>query len=188
MLFRSQSPLNYDCEPDIILMDGDYSALSLSAIQKYPNAIKIIEASKITEEVTTLCRISDYIICSKEFAELITKERINYKEPNSLKNVLNKLSSYFKGQIIVTQEEKGCLYKVEDKIKMMSGLKVFASDTTGAGDIFLGAFTYGLTKKLPLEKCLKIANIAAGLSVKKIGSSYSIPEVEEVYKIYEKNR
>ena len=185
---KLQSPLNYDCEPDIILMDGDYSALSLSAIQKYPNAIKIIEASKITEEVTTLCRISDYIICSKEFAELITKERINYKEPNSLKNVLNKLSSYFKGQIIVTQEEKGCLYKVEDKIKMMSGLKVFASDTTGAGDIFLGAFTYGLTKKLPLEKCLKIANIAAGLSVKKIGSSYSIPEVEEVYKIYEKNR
>ena len=53
---------------------------------------------------------------------------------------------------------------------------------------FAGAFVYGLTRNLPLEKCLKIANIAAGMSVKKVGASNSIPDVEEVYKIYEKNR
>lgn len=181
-------PRNYNFEPDIILMDGDHFSLAEEAIQKYPKAIKIIDAGKVTEEVTRLCRFCDYIVCSKEFAELITKERINYNEPDSLKVVLNKLSELYKGQIIITQEEKGCLYKIDDKIKMMSGLKVFAKDTTGAGDIFHGAFTYGLTRNLPLEKCLKIANIAAGISVKTIGSSNSIPEVEEVYKIYEKNR
>ena len=71
---------------------------------------------------------------------------------------------------------------------MMSGIKVNANDTTGAGDIFHGAFAYGIAKKLPLEKCLKISNIAAGVSVKTLGSSISIPDVEEVYKIYEKNR
>ena len=169
-------------------MDGEHFSLAKNAIQKYPNAIKIIDAGKVTEETISLCAVCDYIICSKEFAELATKERIDYNEPDTLKVVLNKLESMFKGIIIVTQEEKGCLYKVEDKIKMMSGLKVFAKDTTGAGDIFHGAFTYGLSKQLPIEKCLKIANIAAGISVKTIGSSNSIPEVEEVYKIYEKNR
>lgn len=183
-----EKPIAYDFEPDIILMDGEHFSLAKNAIQKYPNAIKVIDAGKVTEEVLSLCEVSDYIICSKEFAELATKERIDYNNPDTLKIVLNKLESMFKGIIIVTQEEKGCLYKVEDKIKMMSGLKVFAKDTTGAGDIFHGAFTYGLTQKLPIEKCLKIANIAAGISVKTIGSSNSIPEVEEVYKIYEKNR
>ena len=181
-------PRDYNFEPDILLMDGDHFSLAEEAIRKYPNAIKIVDAGKVTEEVTRLCKVCDYIVCSREFAELITKERIDYNKPDSLKVVLNKLSDLYKGQIIITQEEKGCLYKVEDKIKMMSGLKVFAKDTTGAGDIFHGAFTYGLTKGLPLEKCLKIANIAAGISVKTIGSSNSIPDVEEVYKIYEKNR
>ncbi len=182
------TPPTYNFTPDIILMDGEHYPLAIDAIEKFPNAIKVIDAGKVTEEVAKLCRVSDYIICSREFAELITKERINYKEPETLKVVLNKLTSLYKGQIIITQEEKGCLYKLDDKIKMMSGLKVFAQDTTGAGDIFHGAFVYGLSKKLPLEKCLKIANIAAGISVKRIGSTNSIPEVEEVYKIYEKNR
>ncbi len=181
-------PFTYNFEPEVLLMDGEHYSLAEDAIKKYPNAIKIVDAGKVTNETIELCKLSDYIICSKEFAELITKERIDYNEPDSLKVILNKLAELFKGQIVITQEEKGCLYKVEDKIKMMSGLKVFAKDTTGAGDIFHGAFTYGLTKGLPLEKCLKIANIAAGISVKKVGSSNSIPEVEEVYKIYEKNR
>ena len=39
-----------------------------------------------------------------------------------------------------------------------------AIDTTGAGDIFHGAFTYGIAKKIPLEETLKFANIVAGLS------------------------
>lgn len=181
-------PYEYDFVPDVLLMDGEHITLALDAIEKYPNAIKIIDAGKVNEDTIKLCEVSNYVICSKDFAELITMERINYNEPDSLKVVLNKLSNMFKGQIIITQEEKGCLYKVEDKIKMMSGLKVFAKDTTGAGDIFHGAFAYGITKNLPLEKCLKIANIAAGISVKKVGSSNSIPNVEEVYKIYEKNR
>lgn len=181
-------PYEYDFTPDVILMDGEHISLAKDAIEKYPNAIKIIDAGKVNEDIVKLCEVSDYVICSKDFAELITMERINYNEPDTLKVVLNKLANMFKGQIVITQEEKGCLYKVNDKIKMMSGLKVFAKDTTGAGDIFHGAFTYGLTKNLPIEKCLKIANIAAGLSVKKVGSSNSIPEVEEVYKIYEKNR
>lgn len=181
-------PYEYNFIPDVILMDGEHISLALDAIERYPNAIKIIDAGKVTDETIKLCELSNYIICSKDFAELITMERINYNEPDSLKVILNKLSNMFKGQIVITSEEKGCLYKVGDKIKMMSGLKVFAKDTTGAGDIFHGAFTYGIAKELPLEKCLKIANIAAGLSVKKIGSSNSIPNVEEVYKIYEKNR
>lgn len=181
-------PRTYNFEPDVILMDGDNYSLALDAIEKYPSSIKVMDACSVTDETDKLCKKCDYIICTKDYAELITKERIDYNSPDTLKVVINKLESLYRGQIIITQEEKGCLYKIDDKIKMMSGLKVFANDTTGAGDIFHGAFVYGITKSLPLEKCLKIANIAAGLSVKKIGSSNSIPQVEEVYKIYEKNR
>lgn len=180
--------INYDFEPDIILMDSEHYNLSAQAIKKFPSAIRIIDAGKLTEQTAALCKICDYVVCSREFAELASRERIDYANPNSLKIVMNKLSEQFPGTIIITQEEKGCLYKIDEKIKMMSGIKVNANDTTGAGDIFHGAFTYGIANNLPLEKCLKIANIAAGVSVKTVGSSISIPDVEEVYKIYEKNR
>lgn len=180
--------INYDFSPDIILMDGEHYNLSAQAIKKFPNAIRIIDAGKLTERTAALCKVCDYVVCSREFAELASRERIDYTKPDSLKVVMNKLTEQFPGTIIITQEEKGCLYKIDEKIKMMSGIKVNAIDTTAAGDIFHGAFAYGVAKKLPLEKILKIANIAAGISVKTIGSSISIPEVEEVYKIYEKNR
>ena len=180
--------IDYDITPDIILMDGENYNLSIKAIEKFPNSIKVMDAGKVTDKVTKLCSKSDYIICSKEFAELVTKIRIDFEDPNSFKLVLNKLNDMYKANIIITLENKGCLYKIEDKIKLMSGIKVHAIDTTSAGDIFHGAFIYGLTKNLPLEKCLKIANIAAGLSVKIPGSSNSIPDIMKVHSIYEKNK
>ena len=90
-------PIDYKIVPDIILMDGEHYSLALDAIEKFPNAIKIIDAGKVTEETGKLCELSDYIICSKEYAELITKERINYKNPDTLKIVLNKLTSMYSG-------------------------------------------------------------------------------------------
>jgi len=180
--------LDYDFTPDIILMDGEYYGLALDAIERFPNAIKVIDADKLTDNVKSLCKLSDYIICTREFAELSSLVRVDYTNPDTLKELLTKLYDQYDATVVVTQEDKGCLYKIQDKIKMMSGIKVSAKDTTGAGDIFHGAFVYGLSNNLPLEKCLKIANIAGGLSVKEIGATNSIPDVEEVYKIYEKNR
>ena len=59
-------------------------------------------------------------------------------------------------------------------------------DTTGAGDIFHGAFTYGIVSKMNYEEIIKLSNIAAGLSVTKLGSRNSIFTLEEVINVYEK--
>ena len=68
----------------------------------------------------------------------------------------------------------------------MPGLNVQAVDTTGAGDIFHGAFTYGIANNFDMEKVVTLANIAAGLSVMKIGSRLSIPNLSEVLDYYTK--
>lgn len=180
--------VEYDFTPDIIHVDGNYFESSMKAFDKFPNAIKVIDAGRITDELIKLCERVDYLVCSKGFAEVITKERFNFNNKNSLKSIYNKLEERFKTKIIVTLEDKGCLYKIDDKIKIMSALKVTAKDTTGAGDIFHGAFVYGLSQHLSLEKCLKIANITAGISVKTIGGRLSIPDVSKVYNVYDKNR
>lgn len=177
----------YEFTPDIIYTDGhDYGAAQ-NAITKYPNAIRIVDAGRVTRELLELCKYMNYIVCSKGFAETVSGLKINFEVPNSLVNVYSKLKARFPhANIIVTLEEKGALYVHNNQVKIMPGLKVEAKDTTGAGDIFHGAFTYGIANHYDIEKCVTLANIAGGLSVTKVGSRLSVPSLSEVIEEYNK--
>ena len=109
---------------------------------------------------------------------------ININDLSNIKDAFNKLEDMFNTNIIVTLESDGCAYKKDNKIVVIPTLQVEAKDTTGAGDIFHGAFVYGLTQNWNLEKCLKIANIAGSLSVTKYGGRNSIFSLEEVLEVY----
>lgn len=130
----------------------------------------------------------NYLVASKNFAEDFTGVKINYKDYNSLVKVYNLLEKDFTANIVITLESHGCLYKIDGKVKIMPGYKVKAIDTTGAGDIFHGAFVYALAKGYSYEDILRIANITGALSTTKIGGRYSIPDINEVLSIYEKSK
>lgn len=174
--------------PDVILMDGSNYNTSNYLINKYKDKIKIIKASEVNESVTKLCKLSDYIVCDKEFAEIASRERINYDMPDTLKSVINKLESMYKARVIVSLGDKGTLYKVDDKIKVMGSIKVKVSSVINPLDVYFSAFSYGICEGLELEKALKIATISAGLSLKDNSEVLSIPDIREVHKIYGKNK
>ena len=178
---------NYEFTPDIILTDGhDYGA-SQNAISKFPHAISVIDAGRVTQELIELCKYIKYIVCSKGFAETVSGLKFDYNNPQTLVNVYTKLQNkYPHANIVVTLEEHGALYQVNNQIKIMPGLKCNAVDTTGAGDIFHGAFVYGLANNFDIEKCVMLATIAGGLSVQKMGSRLSIPNLSEVLDYYAK--
>lgn len=177
--------LNYDFTPDIIFTDGhDYGATQ-NAISKYQNAISVIDAGRITPELLELCKYIKYIVCSKGFAETVTGMKFDFNNPQSLVNIYTKLQNkYPNSNLTITLEEHGCLYTSGNEIKIMPGLKLTPVDTTGAGDIFHGAFTYGLANGFDMDKIVTFANIAAGLSVTKMGSRLSIPSLSEVMDYY----
>lgn len=177
--------LNYDFTPDIIFTDGhDYGATQ-NAISKYQNAISVIDAGRITPELLELCKYIKYIVCSKGFAETVTGMKFDFNNPQSLVSIYTKLQNkYPNSNLTITLEEHGCLYTSGNEIKIMPGLKLTPVDTTGAGDIFHGAFTYGLANGFDMDKIVTFANIAAGLSVTKMGSRLSIPSLSEVMDYY----
>lgn len=177
--------IDYTLNTDIILTDGHDYAATQSAISKHQNAITVIDAGRATPEVLELCKYIKYIVCSKTFAEAVTGLRFDFENSNTLVSIYSKLQSrYPNSNIIITLEDKGCLYQLNNQIKIMPGLKVTAVDTTGAGDIFHGAFVYGLASNFDLEKALTISNIAAGLSVLKYGGRLSVPTLSEVMDYY----
>lgn len=174
--------LNVDFEPDIILVDAREINGANYILDKYPNAISIMDAEKTTDESINLAKKVDYLVCSKEFAEKVTKVNINYQDEKTILDLYHSMENKFKGNIIITLESHGVLYKQNNNIGIMEALKVEALDSTGAGDIFHGAFVYGISKKYDLNTILTIATVAGGISVTKIGGRNSIPTKEEMRK------
>ncbi len=172
--------VDIDFKPDIILIDGQEPELSKKIIKENPDAISIIDAGRPTDEIIELCKMVDYVVCSKEFAETVADFKFDDKDDYSYDLIWQALKQEFDGKIIVTLESNGCVYEINDHFKKIPGIKMDAIDTTGAGDIFHGAFTYGIAKKLPLEETLKFANIVAGLSVTRLGSKNSMFTLEEI--------
>lgn len=180
--------IELDFEPDIIFVDGYEPLLSSKMIKKYPKAISIMDAGKENKETLELAKMVNYLVCSKNFAQSVTGMKFDFENKKTLVEIFQKLESKFKGNIVVTLEENGCLYRMDNKIKLMPAIKVKTLDTTGAGDIFHGAFIYAVANEFDYEKVLKYASIAGTLSVTKIGNYNSIPSLKEVNDVYEEVR
>lgn len=181
---RQMNEVELDFEPDIILIDGQEPELSKKILNKYPKAISVIDAGRDKKEVIELAHMVNYLVCSKEFAEKVTGLKIDYNINESLKNIYLALETMFKNNVVITLEDKGCLYKYNNVIKIMPSIKVKPVDTTGAGDIFHGAFVYGLANNFDLEKNLKLSNIAGAISITRVGTRNSIPTMEEMTEVY----
>ena len=107
--------IELDFEPDIILFDGQEVEMTNKLLDKYPNAISIIDAGRPTEDIIKLAKRVNYLVCSREFSENVSNIKINNDE-DYLK-VYNYMKNEFKNEVIITLEEKGCLYLYEDRIK-----------------------------------------------------------------------
>lgn len=89
--------------------------------------------------------------------------------------------------VIVTLGSKGSMWVTKDFIKKHPGFKTKAIDTIGAGDSFNGALAYGLDNNLNVDEILNIANASGALCVTKHGAIPSIPNMEEVMVLLNKD-
>ena len=171
---------------DVILMDGQEYDATMHVLNKNPNALTIIDAGRANEKVIELCKRVTYVVCSKKFAEDYTKKIIDVNNMDSMNEVLDIMNKDFKN-VVITLEEKGAIYKENGIFKLIPSIKVIVKDSTGAGDFFHGAFTYFISNNYPLERAVRLSNITGALSVTKVGTRYSVPTLDEVFKAEKEN-
>ena len=72
-----------------------------------------------------------------------------------------------KGKIVIVKMgPKGCMISREGETREVSGFHVNPVDTTGAGDAFLGALLYAISRGINLEKAASFGNwFASGITV-----------------------
>lgn len=86
-------------------------------------------------------------------------------------------------KVLITLGKRGSVLVTHDKcehFKIMSEVK--AVDTTGAGDCFIGVFSYFYAKTLNDRIALQKAQYVAAMSVQKYGTQSSYPDISDLPK------
>jgi D-beta-D-heptose 7-phosphate kinase/D-beta-D-heptose 1-phosphate adenosyltransferase len=76
----------------------------------------------------------------------------------------------WQGNIIITKAGDNVVAKIDDKVYDVPVETLQVSDVTGAGDCFLAAFVYGLTREYGYKKSLELAVKGSRKSVQQVGT------------------
>ena len=187
--YKPLKKYNYESTPEYIFSDGyDYGATQ-NAVNKYSDMVNFLDCREVTNETMELSKYMKNLIASEDFAVGVTGVKIDYKSPQTLVNMYTKLmNKYPNSNVIVTLGSHGALYKDNNQIKIMPGLKMDVVDTTGSKDAFIATYIYSIINGFDVEKCITLANIAGGLVAAEIGGRSSMPALSTVLDEYNKKK
>jgi ribokinase len=122
-----------------------------------------------------LLDLTDWLIPNEiEFAELDKAHRAPDTD-----EIIASLRA--KGRTIVTLGSEGAALVTKDrKVKRFAAKKVSATDTTGAGDCFIGAFAAAIATGATEESAVQFGIDCATKSVARKGAQSSYPKIEEM--------
>ena len=138
----------------------------------------IIDAGTLREGSLDLISFADVLIASEKFAEAISNTD-NYI-PESALEKLKELSCA--DTVIITRGSDGSIGLSQDSIFVQPAFKVDAVDTTGAGDVYHGAYIYGLIREWDTAACMRFASSVSAIKCKNVGVKNSIPTLEDIKK------
>ncbi|MBQ7109281.1 MAG: bifunctional hydroxymethylpyrimidine kinase/phosphomethylpyrimidine kinase [Clostridia bacterium] len=163
-------------EGEILMIDGnEMSAAIEGARLARENGTKVLyDAGGLYEGVENLLPYADVLIPSEEFALGHTGEK-------SAEAAAKKLMEMYNPQVVViTCGKEGGIILEKDEIKKYMAFSVEAVDTNGAGDVFHGAFAFGMTKGYDYYSCCIFASAVSALKCQKVGARASVPDFKEV--------
>lgn len=110
---------------------------------------------------------ADLLFCNKNEALALAQEKQDYK------TALEKIrSTYPNLNVVMTKGAEGVTILHSGKYFGSPAVEAEVVDTTGAGDMFAGAFLYGMLHFQDIEKAAKLASLAASKIVAKLGARY----------------
>ncbi len=115
----------------------------------------------------------DYLVASSEFPVQWTNERDPFK---ALEMMQNEYGIHFAG---MTLGAYGALARVGGRFYYSPAFVVNTVDTTGAGDVFHGAFCYAVLQQMPIPEALDFSNAMAALNCTAIGARGGIRTAED---------
>ena len=160
-------------------VDGHDTAAAATAARwaREAGLAVIADVDNLYPGVEALLENVDYLLASRDFPARLTGEADLLK---SLPAIRERYGCQVAG---VTLGRQGALAWDGRQFHDSPGYRVEAVDTTGAGDIFHGAFVYALVQGWPLSRRLDFACAAAALNCTEVGARGGIRPVAEIERL-----
>lgn len=119
----------------------------------------------------------DYLISSSEFPGRWTRIEDPFRALEKLQN------DYGMKLAAMTLGAHGALARVDGEFIYAPAFVINCLDTTGAGDVFHGAFCYAVLQGMPMDEALEFSNAMAALNCLGLGARGHIGGLEEIRRL-----
>ena len=159
-----------------LLLDGTARQAALEAAKRARNAgVPVVldaDVVALDSQIEALLDLTDILIPSKSFSQRFTGTE-------NVEKALETFRTFGASIVLITLGEDGCVCHADDDTFHTPIFEVDVVDTTGAGDVFHGAFVRGLLQDWQLAQTVEFAAAVAAIKCAKLGGRAGIPTAEE---------
>jgi len=170
----AELPLDLIAAAKILHVDGLQMEAQLAAARhaREHGVLVVYDAGSDREGAEELVGLSDVLIASERFAAEVGA--------GALAEGLRVLSAKGPKAVVITIGEEGSVGMENGETYILPPLPIDVVDTTGAGDVYHGAFIYGMLQGWNLRERMRFANAAAGLKCRALGGRAGIATREQI--------
>ena len=160
----------------ILLTDGLMIEASMEAARqaRSKGLTVVMDAGTMREGSRELVSLVDVLIASEGFGESL----VGTAGPPE--KALDALCQWGPREVIITLGSRGSIGVTGGEIISQKAFPVNAVDTTGAGDVYHGAYIYGLLQGWDMSGCMRFASATSAMKCREIGARKGIPRLEEI--------
>ncbi len=172
------------CSARVLHVDGcDVEACLQAALWAKQAGIPVVaDLDTVYKNVERLFPLINCLIASANFLPAVTGTNDPFKVLETMAR------EYGIGMAGMTLGRDGALAYSEGRFYYSPGFVVETVDTTGAGDVFHGAFIYGMLRGWPLERRLEFSNAMAALNCTAVGARGGIATLQAAQKLMRTGR
>ncbi len=164
---------------DVLHLDGHQTQAAIAAakLARSCGVLVSIDAGTVVPGIDELLELSDIVIASKKFAEA-------YTGTSCVSDGVRKLFFGQRKFAGVTVGKNGSIgFDGENYFECPSYQVEKIVDTTGAGDVYHGAFAVAVARGMSWDVSMRFATIAAALKCTELGGRTAIPDFETVERL-----
>jgi ribokinase len=178
----SPEPSEIDLSPftcaRVLHLDGLKIEASIAAAHqaKSMGITVVLDAGTFREGTDRLLPLVDILIASERFAVPLVGKASDAE-------AIKTLASFGPAQVVITQGARGSAGSDGGEIIHQTAFDVKTVDTTGAGDVYHGAYIYRFLEGADIAGCMKFASAAAAYKCTVPGNLKGVPHLEQVLEI-----
>ena len=165
----------------VLHLDGHQTQAALAAakLARKSGVAVSLDAGTLVPKIDELLELADIVIASEKFA-------LRYTGETRMDAAVKKLFSGARSFSAVTLGKAGSVGFDGKRLLRCPAFKVDVVDTTGAGDVFHGAFAFAYASGKPWAECMRFAAAAAALKCTRFGGRTGIPDLKTTEKFLRK--